>query len=94
MQFPQHLLRYMPLAAIAGIGVGAADKACLVQSGGKVDATIQHGVVEAVEQCAVGFHHLCVVAGQLRQEEKAKHPALAVAAKRQACLVCSSLQTR
>ena len=24
MQFPQHLLRYMPLAAIAGIGVGAA----------------------------------------------------------------------
>ena len=48
---------------------------------------------KAVEQHAVGLHHLRVVLRQLRQEEKAEHPALAVGAERQTRFICPCLQT-
>ena len=69
-----------------------ADKTCLVQRRGEIHTAIEHAVVEAVKQCAVGLHHLGIVLRQLRQEEKAKHPALAIGAKGQTHLISGGLQ--
>ena len=63
------------------------DKSGFIQRWCVIHTFVQHGVKKAVECQAVGGHDFCVVLRQSIKQEKAKHAALAVAAKRNAGFV-------